>query len=120
MHDKQHWTESVWQQLDCDTRPDLATALKEWWQDPRSLQGLRLTDSGLAAFMLAKQVCHEFEVSQDQLIVGWHLVTLNRTIQHPYFIQMGRRQKLILFGGAEATMYALYGDLNRFTGALSR
>jgi hypothetical protein len=45
---------------------------------------------------------------------------LDKKLQCPYFIKLGKNPQLTLFGGEQATMLALYGDLEKFLKYLNR
>jgi hypothetical protein len=48
------------------------------------------------------------------------LLTLDRKLTCPYYISLGKKPKLLLFGSREATMYSLYGDIDKFIKGIAR
>ena len=93
-------------------------AMREWWQ--RSDNGWRLTAVGFEAFEQYQLEHWDFETEVAVHAVPRILLALDRRLTGPYYIQVGKRPKLCFFDSREATMYSLYGDINRFVSALSR
>lgn len=120
MPTRQEWTALVLQQAGlCDQLTE-HQANQLWWQDSRLPQAMRLTRAGYDCFVLANQPCYQFQLPAKTSLWGIHLLTLSRRLKSPFYLAVGRQSCLTLFGGTEATMYALYGDLNRFVHALAR
>jgi hypothetical protein len=120
MFNKSQLTQQILAQLPEDDRPSFEQAMKTWWQDIRDDSGLRLSISGYDAFTHLKIQCHEFDVSPSMPALPRHLITLNKKLDCPYYLQLGKKPKLIIFGSQQAVMYAMYGDLEKFLGYLNR
>jgi hypothetical protein len=118
MPNKQYLTQQLLNQLSTDDRPSFEQALKAWWQDLRDDSGLRLSISGYDTFKFLKIEQHEFEFTKA-LSPGL-LMTLNRKLDCPYYLKVGKTPKLILFGSQQAIMYAMYGDMEKFLRYLDR
>ena len=98
----------------------LEIALKDWWQDIRPVGGLRLSLAGYQVFKQLGIESYEFDTPPGTTAHVGHLVALNKHLIHPYFIQLGKKPRLVFFDGQEASMFALYGDIVKFTRALNR
>lgn len=98
----------------------LEIALKDWWQDIRPVSGLRLSLAGYQVFKQLGIESYEFDIPSGTTAHAGHLVTLNKHLTHPYFIQLGKKPRLVFFDGQVASMFALYGDIVKFTRALNR
>lgn len=113
MLNKHEITQSLIKQL--EDAPPLSTALRHWWHDPRENSGLRLSTQGMAVFRKLDMEHHFFEIPP---LKPGQLLTLNRYLSCPYYLQPAARNRavwlLTLFGGKEATMYTLYGDIQKF------
>ena len=113
MHDKKLLTEKLVSQLDLWAVGD---AMKYWWQNPKS--GWRLTAVGLDAFEQCQIERWEFDI-ENLLLSPTLLLALDRKLTGPYYIQVGKKSKLIFFNSKEATVFALYGDIKKFIHSLS-
>lgn len=120
MLSKEEYTRQVLEQMPPDDRPSYDQALKYWWQDIRDEGGLRLSMSGYDAFDYLDLTRYEFDVPAGTPARPAHLITLNKKLTHPYYLKMGKKPKLILFGSTEAVMMAMYGDLEKFIKYLNR
>jgi hypothetical protein len=118
MPSKQYLTQQLLNQLLADERPSFEQAMKSWWQDIRDDSGLRLSISGYDAFKFLKIERHEFEFTKA--LSPSLLMTLNRKLDCPYYLKVGKTPKLILFGSQQAIMYAMYGDMEKFLRYLDR
>lgn len=101
--------------------PGLEEAIETWWYDYRGLGGLglRLSVQGFKAFESAGIENYEFALSRRPYPKD--LLTLARKLTCPYFINSHRQKiTILLYGSREATMYALYGDFDRFIKNVSR
>lgn len=98
----------------------LEIALKDWWQDIRPVGGLRLSLEGYQVFKQLGIESYEFDIPPGTTAHAGHLVALNKHLTHPYFIQLGKKPRLVFFDGQEASMFALYGDIVKFTRGLNR
>lgn len=115
MRDKLAITRALVAQSDLWT---VEAAMKHWWQDVRDDSGLRLTISGYDAFKFLTIDQHEFDFSR--VLSPSLLMTLNKKLDCPYYIKVGKTPKLIIFGSQQAIMYAMYGDLEKFLRYLNR
>lgn len=94
----------------------LEDAMEHWWQNRHG--GWRLTAVGLEAFRQYKLEHWDF-VLEKVVLSPSLLLTLDRKLTGPYYIQVGKTTKLYFFDSKEATMYALYGDIRRFIAAIN-
>ena len=94
-------TQQLIEQLRSDIALTLDEAMNEWWKNPDKDAGLRLTTEGFFVFDLLKIDHYEFDVPAS-------------------YIFLGKKPKLLLFGSKEATMYSLYGDIDKFLKGLAR
>jgi len=121
MSNKQIFTQQfllLLSETDCIT---LDQAMISWWQDIRFNGGLRLTFDGYQLLRNLGVEQFAFDVVAGNISLRpATLLTLNRHLACPYFLQAGKNPKIVFFGSKEATMYSLYGDINRFVAALSR
>ena len=114
MPDKHQLTQVLVAQSDLWT---VKEAMTEWWQNPNG--GWRLNAVGFEAFEQYQLEHWDFET--ELFIFGSRiLLTLDRKLTSPYYIKVGKRPKLCFFDSKEATMYALYNDVNRFVASLQR
>jgi hypothetical protein len=113
-------TRQLINQLKGDIKPALDEAMQEWWKNPDEHAGLRLTTEGFFLFSMLEIAHYEFDVPPSMPARPGQLLTLDRKLTCPYYITLGKKPKLMLFGSKEATMYSLYGDLDRFLRGISR
>jgi hypothetical protein len=118
MPDKQQLTQQLLNQLPADDRPSFEWALKSWWQDLRDDGGLRLSISGYDVFKFLSIEQYEFDFTK--VLSPSLLMTLNRKLDCPYYIKVGKTPRLIMFGSQQSIMYAMYGDLEKFLRYLER
>jgi len=95
-------------------------ALSDWWRDARNDNCLRLTAQGYSIFEILNIAGYRFDIPPGVPSRASILLILSRKLTCPYYIHIGKTPSLILFGSQEATMYSLYGDINRFVTALNR
>jgi hypothetical protein len=93
-------------------------ALITFWQDPRHEGGFRLTFAGYQALKNINIDHYKFDVPQSTIVSPGALLTLNRKLTSPYFLNVGKNPCIVFFGSKEATMYSLYGDVNKFIHSL--
>lgn len=113
-------TQQLLDQLQWEMKPTLEEALWSWWQNPDKDAGLRLTTDGSFVFGMLDITRYEFEVPASLPAKPGQLLTLDRKLTCPYYITLGKKPNLVLYGSKEATMYSLYGDLDRFLRGISR
>jgi hypothetical protein len=96
---------------------DLDTAKKAWWFNLRKNGGMRLTGIGYMAFVKDLELEHyEFTINDPMLFTQQTILKLDRKLQTPYYIHAvkGIPKKIVFFGGREAVMANLYGNLQQF------
>lgn len=120
MFNKSLLTQQLLSQFPEQDRLSFDQAMKLWWQDIRNDSGLRLSVSGYDAFVAADIDCHRFAVSQNTWLFPRQLIVLNKKLDCPYYIQIGKSPQLVIFGSKQAVMYAIYGDLEKFLQYLQR
>lgn len=103
-----------------DFRPSLDQALHQWWKDPRDHTGLRLSDEGFFVFGLAEIIHYKFPVPHSIHVTAGTLLTLDRRMTCPYYLKHGKLSEIYLYGDREATMFALYGNVEKFLRAIAR
>lgn len=114
MRDKPAVTQALIAQLKSDDRPDINSAMRDWWQNLRDGAGLRLTAEGYRVMKQLGVESYHFDVRPDQLTPRL-LVQLDQRLQDPYFLKPDRRKPWIEFyGSRDALLANLYGDLSRF------
>ena len=119
MKNKIEFTDKLLKELPGDHGLTLESALMEWWQDPRADSGLRLTNSGHKTFQQLGLEHWSFDVPAITVARPKHLIVLNKHVYMPYYITVGKKPQITFYGSREATMDALYGDINRFINALN-
>ncbi len=119
MPTKQQLTRIVIDLLGNSSGCDFDSAMLLWWQDIRDHGGMRLTPSGHAQFQAAG--LDSWHHAVDGLVVSpTVLLALKQHLPMPYFLQLGKQSSITFYGSREATMLALYGDLDRFILALKK
>lgn len=119
MLSKLDYTRQILKQLPADKQPTEDDALSSWWQDIRPDGGLRLSAEGCVVFKRLGITSYEFEVPPSTPARANTLLILSNKLTCPYYIVLGKKPKLVLFGSKEATLYSLYGDINRFISAIN-
>lgn len=120
MLSKAQITLALIEKLPGDDKPSLDEALSWWWQNPKEDSGLRLSMDGYFMFNLHEIESHKFEVPPSTPLIPNQLLALDRHMTCPYYIQLGKKPVLIFYGSKEATMFALYGDIQKFLRGISR
>ena len=120
MFNKVTLTQQLLDRLLWDPKPTLEEAMWAWWKNPDEHAGLRLTTDGSFVFGLLEITRYEFEVPASLPAKPGQLLTLDRKLTCPYYITLGKKPNLVLYGSKEATMYALYGDIEKFLRGISR
>jgi len=93
-------------------------AMQHWWQNPNG--GWRLTNDGFQAFEQYKLEHWDYETPTAIQAVAKVLLALDRKLASPYYIKLGKKPLLCFFDSREATMYAMYGDMQKFLRYLER
>lgn len=118
---KQVITEKVLQLLPENDRPTLDEALHSWWMNFREGGGMRLTNAGFMALSASDLETYNFEIPSGFVLSSpRHLLTLDKKLDCPYFIKLGKKSQIVLFGSRQAMMLAMYGDLPKWFGFLDR
>lgn len=118
---KQQYTEKLLDALPQEERVSLDQACKIWWTDFRDDGGMRLTQQGYDAFTIAWDLeTYIFKIPPGLPARPGQLLTLKKKLNCPYFIKLGKKPELVLFDSKQATMLALYGDLEKFLLYLDR
>lgn len=114
MQTKQALTQELLELLPVDQRPNLQSALTNWWMNFRQGGGLRLTSSGYQALVQCQLSQHSFDLPVELQRTAKFLLALDRKLNCPYYIEPGRKPKITLFGQQQAVMLALYGDIEKW------
>jgi|694.fasta_scaffold110969_6 hypothetical protein len=118
MTDKQEFTLRVLTQLPAGHSWDINSAMTHWWKDVRPNSGLRLSTQGHEILQDLKIESWEFKMPSGTPARPQHLVVLNRCVTRPYYLNIGKNVNITFYGSKEATMFSLYGDIDRFVNAL--
>jgi hypothetical protein len=120
MSSKQRITQKILEGLPENDRPTLDEALQTWWMNFRDGGGLRLTQHGFLAISTFDIETYKFDVPPGLVAKPGPLLTLDRKLDCPYFIKLGKQPQLIVFGSKQAMMLAMYNDLEKFLKYLAR
>ena len=120
MTTRQQYTERLLESLPEDDRPTLEEALQSWWMNFRDGGGMRLTNAGLMALSTWEFETYSFAVPTNIVAIARHLLTLDKKLDCPYYIKIGKNPQIILFGSRQAMMLAMYGDLEKWMTFLNR
>ena len=82
--------------------------------------GLRLSTEGCVVFKQLGIAAYDFDIPASAPVRANTLLVLNNKLTCPYYLVHGKKPKLVLYGSKEATMYSLYGDINRFIASINR
>lgn len=114
---KEDFTRRVLESVN-ETVWDLESALRLWWQDERDSGGMRLSGTGHQYFQQAGIESWEFMIGSTVPARPLTLLTLKQHMTMPYFLNIGKKFSIIFYSSRDATMYSLYGDIDRFVRAL--
>jgi hypothetical protein len=121
MRSKSQITQRVIELFPPEDRPEFDDAYHRWWMDFRAQGGMRLTGTGFDVLSTVGEFqTHCFAVPPSMPARPQQLITLNRKLDCPYFIQLGKKPQLFVLGSEQAMMLALYGDLNKWIEFLNR
>ena len=120
MFSKQKITQKIIQGLPEDDRPTLEEALQSWWMNFRDGGGLRLTHTGFMAFGTCDLETYSFAVPANTVAIARHLLILDKKLDCPYYIKIGKNPQIVLFGSRQAVMLAMYNDLEKWLTYLDR
>jgi hypothetical protein len=114
MHNKQKITQAVLEICVGSHKPTLEEAVRTWWKNPNPDAGMRLTAEGYFVFNLAEIEAYKFQLPPSIHAKSRTLLTLDRGMTCPYYLTQGKAPEIYIYGGQEATMFALYGDVEKF------
>ena len=117
---KEEITQKILQGLPEDDRPTYDEACKAWWMNFRDGGGFRLTNAGYTAIGTCDLETYAFQAPSDLVAKPKHLLTLDKKLDCPYYIKIGKNPQIILFGSQQAVMLAMYGDLEKWMTFLNR
>ena len=120
MTTRQQYTERLLESLPEDDRPTLEEALQSWWMNFRDGGGFRLTNAGYMALSTWDFETYSFAVPPTLVAISRHLLTLDKKLDCPYYIKIGKNPQIVLFGSQQAMMLAMYGDLEKWMTFLNR
>lgn len=101
-------------------KPTIEEALKEWWKNPREDAGLRLTAEGFFIFNLVEIEHYKFQLPPGIYTRAKTLLTLDRKMTCPYFLTVRKDPEIYIYGSKEASLFALYGDVEKFLRGIAR
>jgi hypothetical protein len=101
-------------------KPTLDQALAEWWKNPREDAGLRLTAEGFFIFNLAEIQHYKFQLPPGIHARARTLLILDRKMTCPYYLTQGKAPEIYIYGSKEASLFALYGDVEKFLRGIAR
>jgi len=117
VRDKRKLTEELIALLPEEDRIGLKFAMSAWWFNLRRNGGMRLTSVGYSALADMLDLEHHAYSIDDPYTFDKHLILkLDRKMQMPYYIHAvkGIPKRIVFFGGREAVMVNLYGNLQQF------
>jgi len=120
MFSKQKITQKIIQRLPENDRPTYDEACKSWWMNFREGGGMRLTTAGYMALGTGDFETYSFAVPTNIVAIARHLLTLDKKLDCPYYIKIGKNPQIVLFGSKQAVMLAMYNDLEKWLKYLSR
>ena len=121
--ERSEYTQRMWQQLPVAVRE--AQSLKntdyQWWHDPRSNSGWRLTWAGYVDLAdVLHQESWDFDFEKKPL-PAYYFLKLNYNLKSPYYIVDNRKHtKLVVFDSKAAMMINLYGTVEKWIVSLSQ
>jgi hypothetical protein len=117
VRDKRKLTEELIALLPDQQRVNLESALPSWWFNLRRNGGMRLTSTGYQTLAEDLELEHySYNIDDPHTFNKQLILKLDRKMQMPYYIHAvkGIPKKIIFFGGKEAVMVNLYGNLEQF------
>jgi len=117
---KQQITEYILAGLPEEDRPTYDEACKSWWMNFRDGGGFRLTTAGFMAIGTCDLETYSFGVPTNLIAIARHLLILDKKLDCPYYIKIGKNPQIVLFGSKQAVMLAMYGDLEKWLKYLTR
>lgn len=120
MFDKHQLTRQILDQLPADDCPVFDEAFSAWWMDAREGKGMRLTTAGYQAIATTDIEMYVFDTPVGLALLPRHLLLMDRKLDCPYYLKIGKKPQITLFGGQQALMLTMYGDMNKFMKYLER
>jgi hypothetical protein len=117
VRDKRKLTEELIALLPDQQRVNLESALPSWWFNLRRNGGMRLTSTGYQTLAEDLELEHySYNIDDPHTFNKQLILKLDRKMQMPYYIHAvkGIPKKIVFFGGKEAVMVNLYGNLKQF------
>ena len=117
MRDKRKLTEELIALLPDQQRISVESALPGWWFNLRRNGGMRLTSTGYQTLAEDLELEHySYNIDDPHTFNKQLILKLDRKMQMPYYIHSvkGIPKKIVFFGGKEAVMVNLYGNLKQF------
>ena len=117
MRDKKKLTEELINLLPEEQRISVTSAIPAWWFNLRRNGGMRLTGLGYQVFVEdLKLENYSYSIDDPLMFNQRTILKLDRKMQMPYYIHVvkGIPKKIVFFGGKEAVMVNLYGNLQQF------
>ena len=118
MPTKQDFTERVLELIKDDSDWDLESAMLLWWTDTRPEGGMRLTLPGHDCFQAAGLESWQFDIDPKTPARPIQLLMLKQHMMMPYYLRIDKKPCVTFYSSREATMFALYGNIDRFVQAL--
>lgn len=103
-----------------DHRLTYDQAYKSWWMNFRDGGGMRLTNAGFAVFESCDLETYSFAVPTNLVAIAKHLLILDKKLDCPYYIKIGKKPQIVLFGNKQAVMLAMYNNLEKWLMFLTR
>jgi hypothetical protein len=120
MYNKQTVTRAVLEICEGTHKPTVDEAMATWWKNPNLDAGMRLSAEGFFVFNLVKIESYKFQLPPNIHVRSSTLLTLDRGMSWPYYLTQGKASEIHIYGGQEATMFALYGDVEKFLRGIGR
>ena len=120
MYNKQTVTQAVLEICKGPLKPSIDEAMATWWKNPNLDAGMRLSAEGFFVFSLAEIESYKFQLPPGIHARSSTLLTLDRGMTCPYYLTQGKAPEIHIYGGQEATMFALYGDVEKFLRGIGR
>ena len=114
MYNKQAVTQVVLEICKGTHKLTVDEAMLSWWKNPHPAAGMRLSAEGFFVFSLVEIESHKFQLPPSIHTKSRTLLTLDRGMTCPYYLTQGKAPEIYIYGGQEATMFALYGDVEKF------
>ena len=120
MHNKQAITQAVLEIYKGTHKPTVDEAMAAWWKNPNPDAGMRLSAEGFFVFNLVEIESYKFQVPPGIHARSSTLLTLDRGMTCPYYLTQGKAPEIYIYSGQEATMFAMYGDVEKFLRGIAR